>query len=125
VHTSTTARLALLALIWGSSFLWIKLSLRGLSPVEVTFGRLILGAAVLFVIAGVQRSPLPRSPALWGHMTVADERTVTLARVTGLVVALRRGPGPDRATLAGPGLAGARWVAMDAPEIQTREGDGE
>jgi drug/metabolite transporter (DMT)-like permease len=71
VHTSTTTRLALLALIWGSSFLWIKLSLRGLSPVEVTFGRLILGAAVLFVIAAVRRSPLPRSPALWAHMSVA------------------------------------------------------
>lgn len=71
MHTSTTARLALLALIWGSSFLWIKLSLRGLSPVEVTFGRLILGAAVLLLIAGLQRSPLPRSPALWAHMTVA------------------------------------------------------
>jgi drug/metabolite transporter (DMT)-like permease len=54
VHTSTTARLALLALIWGSSFLWIKLALRGLSPAEVTFGRLILGAAVLFVIAAAR-----------------------------------------------------------------------
>ena len=42
----TTARLALLAVIWGSSFLWIKLSLRGLSPLEVTFGRLVLGSMV-------------------------------------------------------------------------------
>jgi drug/metabolite transporter (DMT)-like permease len=71
VHKSTTARLALLALVWGSSFLWIKLSLRGLSPAEVTFGRLILGAAVLLVIAAVRRTPLPRSPALWAHMSVA------------------------------------------------------
>jgi drug/metabolite transporter (DMT)-like permease len=71
VHKSTTARLALLALVWGSSFLWIKLSLRGLSPVEVTFGRLILGAAVLLLIAAAARSPLPRSPALWAHMSVA------------------------------------------------------
>jgi drug/metabolite transporter (DMT)-like permease len=71
VHTSTSARLALLALVWGSSFFWIKLSLRGLSPVEVTFGRLVLGAAVLFVIAAAARSPLPSSPALWAHLTVA------------------------------------------------------
>lgn len=69
--TSATARLALLALVWGSSFLWIKLSLRGLSPVEVTFGRLLLGAAALFVIAAVRRTRLPRSPALWAHMSVA------------------------------------------------------
>jgi drug/metabolite transporter (DMT)-like permease len=71
VPTSATARLALLALVWGSSFLWIKLSLRGLSPVEVTFGRLLLGAAALFVIAAVRRTRLPRSPALWAHMSVA------------------------------------------------------
>jgi hypothetical protein len=36
-------RLALLALIWGSSFLWIKLADRGFSPAEVTFARLALG----------------------------------------------------------------------------------
>jgi hypothetical protein len=73
VHKSTTARLALLALVWGSSFLWIKLSLRGLSPVEVTFGRLILGATTplwTLVVAMVTR----------------HERTVTPARLAGLVI---------------------------------------
>jgi drug/metabolite transporter (DMT)-like permease len=71
VLNSTTTRLALLAAIWGSSFLWIKLSLRGLSPVEVTFARLILGTAVLFVIVAVRRDPLPRSRTLWAHIAVA------------------------------------------------------
>jgi drug/metabolite transporter (DMT)-like permease len=60
VLSSTTARLALLATVWGSSFLWIKLALRGLSPVEVTLARLLLGATVLFVIVAVRRHPLPR-----------------------------------------------------------------
>ena len=40
---STLARLGLLALIWGSSFLWIKLALRGLSPTQITLARLIWG----------------------------------------------------------------------------------
>lgn len=71
VLTPTTARLALLALIWGSSFLWIKLALRGMSPVEVTFGRLLLGAAVLFVVVAAQRSALPKSAAMWAHIAVA------------------------------------------------------
>lgn len=68
---STTARLVLLAAIWGSSFLWIKQALRGLSPVEVTFARLILGAAVLFAIAAVRGQSLPRSPVMWAHIAVA------------------------------------------------------
>jgi drug/metabolite transporter (DMT)-like permease len=67
----TTARLALLAVIWGSSFLWIKLSLRGLSPLEVTFGRLVLGTAVLLVIVAAKRYALPRSPVMWAHIAVA------------------------------------------------------
>ena len=44
---SALPRIGLLALIWGSAFLWIKLADRGFSPVEVTLARLALGAAVL------------------------------------------------------------------------------
>ena len=43
---SALSRIGLLALIWGSSFLWIKLADRGFSPVEVTLARLALGAGV-------------------------------------------------------------------------------
>lgn len=71
MHRTTTARLGLLALIWGSSYLWIKLALRGLSPTELTFARLVLGSAVLFAVLAVRRDSLPRSPVLWMHMTVA------------------------------------------------------
>jgi drug/metabolite transporter (DMT)-like permease len=71
VHRATTARLALLALIWGSSFLWIKLAVRGLPPVELTLARLVLGAAVLFALVAVQRRPVPRSPVVWLHICVA------------------------------------------------------
>ena len=49
------ARLALLALLWGSSFLWIKLALDGLSPVQLVLVRLALGAAVL--LAGRPHPP--------------------------------------------------------------------
>ena len=71
MRSLTTARLALLAAVWGSSFLWIELALRGLSPVEVTLGRLLLGATALFVIVAVRRYPLPRSLSLWSHIAVA------------------------------------------------------
>ena len=64
-------RIGLLALIWGSAFLWIKLADRGFSPVEVTLARLALGAAVLFAIVLARREPVPRSARLWGHIAVA------------------------------------------------------
>jgi drug/metabolite transporter (DMT)-like permease len=68
---SALARIALLALIWGSAFLWIKLADRGFSPVEVTLARLALGAAVLFVIVRVRHEPIPRSGRLWVQIAVA------------------------------------------------------
>jgi len=71
VHRSAVPKIALLALIWGSSFLWIKLALRGLSPVEVTLARLVLGAGVLFVVVAVRRQALPHGPAVWMHIVIA------------------------------------------------------
>jgi drug/metabolite transporter (DMT)-like permease len=71
VSRATTIRVGLLALIWGSGFLWIKLGIRGLSPVEVTLARLVLGSAVLFIVVAIRRGSLPRSPMLWTHITVA------------------------------------------------------
>ena len=68
---SALPRIALLALIWGSAFLWIKLADRGFSAVEVTLARLALGAAVLFVIVRARREPIPRSGRLWAHIAVA------------------------------------------------------
>jgi drug/metabolite transporter (DMT)-like permease len=71
VTRSALPRIALLALIWGSAFLWIKLADRGFSPVEVTLARLALGAAVLFAIVFVRREAIPRSGRLWAHIAVA------------------------------------------------------
>ncbi len=68
---SALPRIALLALIWGSAFLWIKLADRGFSPVEVTLARLALGAAVLFAIMRARREAVPRSLRLWAHIAVA------------------------------------------------------
>jgi drug/metabolite transporter (DMT)-like permease len=71
VTRSALPRIALLALIWGSAFLWIKLADRGFSPVEVTLARLALGAAVLFAIMLARREKIPRPGRLWIHIAVA------------------------------------------------------
>jgi drug/metabolite transporter (DMT)-like permease len=71
VRRSALPRIGLLALIWGSAFLWIKLADRGLSPAEVTFTRLALGAIVLFPVAAARRDALPRGGQVWAHIAVA------------------------------------------------------
>jgi drug/metabolite transporter (DMT)-like permease len=69
--SGTLPRVVLLALIWGTAFLWIKLADRGFSAVEVTLIRLASGAAVLFAIMIVRRDKVPRSPRLWAVIAVA------------------------------------------------------
>jgi drug/metabolite transporter (DMT)-like permease len=67
----TLIRFGVLALVWGSSFLWIKIALTGLSPVQIAFVRTALGAAVILVLAYARGHRLPRTRAAWGHLSVA------------------------------------------------------
>lgn len=63
-------RFAALAIVWGASFLFIKIGLTGLSPAQVALARICLGAVALIAIAAWRRKPLPRDPVLWGHFAV-------------------------------------------------------
>lgn len=65
-------RMTVLALLWGSSFLWIKLALNhGLTPLQITVTRCLLGAGVLLGIARAAHERLPRDLTTWGHLVVA------------------------------------------------------
>ncbi|MFE5243957.1 MULTISPECIES: DMT family transporter [unclassified Streptomyces] len=64
-------RFAALSLIWGFSFLLIKVGTDGYAPFQVTFGRLLFGTAVLAAAMAVRRERLPRSGRTWGHLFVA------------------------------------------------------
>lgn len=72
MQPASTLRMAALALLWGSGFLWIKLALNhGLSPAQITIVRCALGTATLLVLARAAGQRLPRSRATWGHLVVA------------------------------------------------------
>ncbi|MGW0536945.1 DMT family transporter [Streptomyces sp. NPDC003032] len=64
--------MAVLALLWGSGFLWIKMALNGgLAPLHLTVIRCALGAAVLLVLARAAGQRMPRDRKVWGHLVVA------------------------------------------------------
>jgi drug/metabolite transporter (DMT)-like permease len=71
VRWGSTLRLTALALLWGSNFLWIKIALRGFSPVQLTLVRLALGAVVLVAVVYALRLPAIRGRRLWLHLAVA------------------------------------------------------
>jgi drug/metabolite transporter (DMT)-like permease len=65
------AQLLLLALIWGASFMCIKVELdAGLAPVHIAFLRCALGAPALLLILVLTRDRLPRDRSLWRHLLV-------------------------------------------------------
>lgn len=64
-------QLLLVALIWGASFMFIKVELdAGFTPVHVAFLRCAFGAPALLLILAATRDRLPRGRALWGHLLV-------------------------------------------------------
>lgn len=64
-------RFAALAMIWGTSFWFIKIGVQALVPLQITLGRCAFGAAVVVAMVAVRREPLPRDPRTWVHLTVA------------------------------------------------------
>jgi drug/metabolite transporter (DMT)-like permease len=65
---SPFARIAVLAAIWGCSFLFIKLALHGVSATQIVLARIVLGAMALGAFAALRREPLPRQPRTWAHL---------------------------------------------------------
>jgi drug/metabolite transporter (DMT)-like permease len=64
------AELLLLSLIWGASFLSIRIALDEVSVPWVVAHRVALAALILWTVALVRREPLPRAPRLWGACLV-------------------------------------------------------
>ncbi|MFF1899017.1 DMT family transporter [Streptomyces sp. NPDC058206] len=63
--------MGILALLWGSTFLWIKVALEGFSPVQVTLIRCVLASLTLLALCFGTRQRLPRGAAMWGRIFVA------------------------------------------------------
>lgn len=62
--------LLLLGTIWGSSYLFIKVTVAEVPPLTLVAGRLLLAALILWVLMAILRQPMPRRRSLWGAYTV-------------------------------------------------------
>ncbi len=54
-----------LCLVWGSTWIFIKIGLEDLPPITFASARFLLAVAILFVVIRVQKIPLPRTAKEW------------------------------------------------------------
>ncbi|MFB6522569.1 DMT family transporter [Streptomyces sp. NPDC056401] len=64
-------RFAVLSVIWGFSFLLIKVGTEAYAPFQVALGRVFFGALALLTVLLIRRESLPRGRRTWAHLTVA------------------------------------------------------
>jgi drug/metabolite transporter (DMT)-like permease len=106
MRPSDAARLLLLAAIWGSSFLLIKLGLEGFTPIQVVEGRIVVAALVLLALLLTRGVRLPAGvwPSLvlmavvaniipfllitWGEEHISSSLAAILNSTTPLFTAL-------------------------------------
>ena len=60
------------ACFWGASFMFIKVGIESMSPLAVTWSRMLFGAVALLILMTARRARWPRDPAVWGHLAVAS-----------------------------------------------------
>ena len=61
-----------LGVVWGCSFIFIKLGLEFLTPFGVAFGRCALGAITLLIAIKILGFRLPRERSTWRHLWVVS-----------------------------------------------------
>lgn len=59
-----------MGLVWGASFLFMKVALEGVSFGQVAWARLVFGAVTLGIIVLATRSRFPRQPIVYLHFVV-------------------------------------------------------
>ena len=70
ISAATWSRLSLLALIWGGSFLSVRVALDEIGVLSVVAHRVLWGALALWAVVLARRLPLPRDARVWGALLV-------------------------------------------------------
>jgi drug/metabolite transporter (DMT)-like permease len=68
----------LLSLIWGSSYLFIRIDVKQLAPVSVVFLRLTIGAIVIGAITAIRRIPIGITPRSLGLLAIQGTINTTI-----------------------------------------------
>src|SRR4051812_21928384 len=67
-----------LGLMWGTSYVFIRMGVETLGTFTLIAGRLAIGLALLATVVAIAREPLPRQPRIYGHLLVMSVVNIVL-----------------------------------------------
>ncbi len=67
-----------LGFMWGSSYLFIKLAVDDFGTFTLVALRLLVGAALLWIVVRIAKQPLPRERRIYGHLLVMAIINITI-----------------------------------------------
>ena len=109
------AAYATIYLVWGSTFLVIRLGVRSLPPMLFTGGRFLFAGALLATIAVLLRERFPRTPLEWRYMFAFSLLMITCS--SGLsTIALKRLPSNEGALLSAGSALWIAWLGALGPK---------
>lgn len=68
--SGSAARFAAVALMWGSSYFWIKVVFQGLNSAQFSFFRILVGAVAMLGVLLLSSARLPRRPGIWAQLVL-------------------------------------------------------
>jgi drug/metabolite transporter (DMT)-like permease len=68
VRFKTAAHFGVVALMWGSSYFWIKIVFQGLNSAQFSFFRILVGAVAMLGVLLLSSARLPRRPRVWAQL---------------------------------------------------------
>lgn len=70
MRLTSIVQLIMLGTLWGSSYLYIRVAVEGMSPFMVVAARLFFGAILLLAVIRIWGMTFPRSRTMWLHLVV-------------------------------------------------------
>lgn len=109
------AAYATIYLVWGSTFLVIRLGVHSLPPMIFTGGRFLFAGALLATIAVLLRERFPRTSLEWRYMFAFSLLMITCS--SGLsTIALKRLPSNEGALLSAGSALWIAWLGALGPK---------
>lgn len=109
------AAYATIYLVWGSTFLVIRLGVRSLPPMLFTGGRFLFAGALLATIAVLLRDRFPGTRAEWRYMLAFSLLMITFS--SGLsTIALKHLPSNEGALLSAGSALWIAWLGALGPK---------